>query len=235
MVAASLALSFFARQARIWLDTLVAYFARRGSLVPRASDGRSTLVISARSLRAPALLAALFVGLPSACSDFEGYGRPDAGVGGSSGAAGSAGTAGSSAEPDASVGGSGSISDAGLDASVDAAAPDAAAADAEAPGDAGLPERYASCEAICDTQEELQDCGPADDCVESLCGEVAIAELPADCIAEYDAYNECLATEPVGSFICSGDRPIPAIGANGCSEEECNFFTCLGIPAFCSE
>jgi hypothetical protein len=212
------------------LDTLVAYFAQR------ASAGRSTLVISGRTLRASTLLAALFIGLPSACSDFEGYGRADAGAGGSSGTAGSAGSDGS-AEPDASVGGSGPISDAGVDATVDAAAEDAAAPDADAPGDGGspLPERYASCEAICDTQEELQDCGPADDCVETLCGEVAIAELPADCVDEYDAYNECLATEPVGSFICSGDRPIPAIGANGCSEEECAFFTCLGVPTLCGD
>jgi hypothetical protein len=195
-------------------------------------------VISGRTLRASALLAALFLGLPSACSDFEGYGRADAGAGGSSGAAGSAGTAGSGGsdagvELDASVGGSGPITDAG----VDAAPEDAAAPDADVPGDGGppLPERYASCEAICDTQEALQDCGPADDCVESLCGDVTIAELPSDCVDEYDAYNECLATEPVGSFICSGDRPIPAIGANGCSEEECNFFTCLGVPTLCAD
>ena len=115
------------------------------------------------------------------------------------------------------------------------AIPDAAIPDASPPGDAGLPERYASCEAICDTQEELQDCGPADDCVEDLCGEVTIAGLPADCVDEYDAYNECLATEPVDSFICSGDRPIPAIGANDCAEEECSFFTCIGVPTLCSD
>jgi hypothetical protein len=180
------------------------------------------------SLAALALAAA-----PLACSDFEGYGPIDTGPGGSS-SSGSGGSAGSGGDDtDAGVGGSAPITDAGSDVA-DAALGDAALFPDATVSDAGRDPRYVSCEAICDTQADLEDCSPPDDCVENLCGEVAIAALPPDCVEEYDAYNECLATEPVDSFTCSGDTPLPSVGNNGCPEEECSFFTCLGVAQFCS-
>jgi hypothetical protein len=221
----------------ICLDTLVAYFApdtaaqRRPRVIVPGGPRRAALV-RALAFAALSFAAVSFAAVPFACSDFEGYGV-DAGAGGSSGSGGSAGSAGSAGEPDAGVVDSGAtVADAGGDA--DATVGDAEAPLDAAPSDAGLPERYASCQAICDTQADLQDCAPPDNCVENLCGEVAIAALPPDCVDENDAYNECLATEPVDSFICSGDTPLPSIGNNGCPEEECAFFTCLGVPNFCS-
>lgn len=180
----------------------------------------------------------LVVGLGSlvlGCSDFEGYGPIDTGRGGQSngGRGGNGGAAGTmpvdaGRVPDASSGGS--RSDAGTP---DAGAPDAAAPDATAP-DASLPPRYAACQAICETQTQLEECQPSDNCVEDLCGEAAIQALPPDCVDEYDAYYACLAGEPATSFTCSGSTPMQSVGNHGCLAQECEFFTCIGLPGFCS-
>ena len=94
------------------------------------------------------------------------------------------------------------------------------------------PDRSVWCQAICQTETELVDCQPASTCAEDLCG--IIDSLPPECVDEYDAYNACLAGEPVTSFDCADEIAQANVGNNGCGDEECAFYACMNLPAVCT-
>jgi hypothetical protein len=148
-----------------------------------------------------------------------------AGAGGSSGAGGSAGMAGSAG----SAGTGGSVND-----------PDAGDGGPDPDSGGPPPEPLTQAQAvtaICARLDEVASCAPLDGCTDIYNGQWDFynASYP-NCAAITDAWFQCLAAEPVTSYYCDNDSPLPLVPQTGaCADEETAFGEVSAATAPCTQ
>jgi hypothetical protein len=82
--------------------------------------------------------------------------------------------------------------------------------------------RREHCEAVCKTEAELPCAMDTAACVAGWC--IDPVAFPPECRAVYDTMLECFAHEPVDSFECQGDTPVPKEGT--CGGEQATLVAC---------
>jgi hypothetical protein len=108
--------------------------------------------------------------------------------------------------------------------------PTDAGPDADAPESGGpvLTAQELAADAICARQDEVANCpAPASPCREAIIGGWNFnKENFQNCVADIDAYFNCIATEPVTSYDCAGDNTpeITIPNPGNCSSQETAFY-----------